>query len=66
MCFPPACPDLNPQEYVWDPGREANSQNHIYPVFDRLIHDFEIFLVETPFQTDFIQEYGPPIDPVIF
>lgn len=66
MCFPPACPQLNPQEHVWAQAREAISHNHTYPVFERLINDFETFLVETPFQTDFMQRYGPPIDPVIF
>lgn len=66
MYFPPACPDLNPQEHVWQQAREAISHNHTYPVFDRLINDFETFLVETPFQTDFMHHYGPPIDPVIF
>jgi transposase len=66
MYFPPACPDLNPQEHVWEQTREAVSHNHTYPVFERLIDDFETFLVETPFQTDFMQHYGPPIDPVIF
>lgn len=66
MYFPPACPDLNPQEHVWEQAREAISHNHDCPVFDRLIHDFDTFLNETPFQTDFMQHYGPPIDPVIF
>jgi transposase len=66
MYFPPACPDLNPQEHVWEQAREAISHNHTCPVFDRLIDAFETFLVETPFQTDFMQHYGPPVDPVIF
>jgi len=66
LYFPPACPDLNPQEHVWSQAREAISHNHTYLVFDRLVDDFETFLVETPFQTDFMQHYGPPIDPVIF
>lgn len=64
--FPPACPDLNPQEHVWEQAREAISHNHDYSRFERLIDDFDTYLNETPFQTDFMQQYGPPIDPVIF
>lgn len=66
MYFPPACPDLNPQEHVWEQAREAISHNHEYTRFERLIDDFDTFLNETPFQTNFMQHYGPPIDPAIF
>ena len=66
MYFPPACPDLNPQEHVWAQARQTISHNHQYARFDPLIDDFDSFLNETPFQTDFMQRFGPPIDPVIF
>lgn len=66
LYFPPACPDLNPQQHVWEQARDAISHNHEYRHFDRLIDDFDTFLNETPFQTDFMQHYGPPIDPAIF
>ena len=64
--FPPACPDLNPQEHVWAQARSAISHNHDYSVFEHLIDDFDTFLNETPFQTDFMFHYGPPLDPAIF
>jgi len=66
MYFPPACPDLNPQEHVWERARDAISHNHTYPVFDRLISDFEEYLNETLFDTDFMEHYAPPIDTAIF
>jgi len=31
VCFPPGCPELNPQEYVWKATREAVSHNHTKP-----------------------------------
>jgi transposase len=64
--FPPACPDLNPQEHVWERARDALSHNHTYPVFEQLISDFEDYLNETFFESDFMEHYGPPIDTAIF
>ena len=64
--FPPACPELNPQEHVWERARDAISHNHSYPTFDRLITDFDDYLNETPFETNFMQRYGPPINAAIF
>jgi transposase len=64
--FPPACPDLNPQEHVWERARDAISHNHIDPVFERLISDFEDYLNETLFESDFMEQYAPPIDTAIF
>lgn len=66
LYFPPACPDLNPQEHVWERARDAISHNHTYPVFDRLILDFEDYLNETLFDTDLMAHYAPPIDTAIF
>jgi len=28
MYFPPACPQLNPQEHIWERARDAISHNH--------------------------------------
>lgn len=61
LYFPVACPDLNPQEHVWEQARDAVSHNHTYRHFQPLTDDFETFLNETPFQTNFIDKYAPPI-----
>ena len=57
--FPPACPQLNPQEHVWDCAREAVSHNHSYRSFQPLIDDFETYLNETLFSTDFMNSFLP-------
>ena len=57
--FPPACPDLNPQEHVWARARDAISHNHTYRHFQPLIDDFETYLNETLFATNFMDAYTP-------
>lgn len=57
--FPPACPDLNPQEHVWERARDAISHNHTYRQFQPLIDDFETYLNETLFETNFMNTYTP-------
>jgi putative transposase len=59
LYFPPACPDLNPQEHVWARARDAISHNHTYHQFQPLIDDFETFLNETLFSTDFMDAFSP-------
>lgn len=59
LYFPTACPDLNPQEHVWERAREAISHNHTYRHFQALIDDFETYLNETVFSTDFIDAFTP-------
>lgn len=59
--YPPACPDLNPQEHVWSQVREAISHNHGYRHFQTLLDDFETYLNDTPFETNFMQKYAPAI-----
>jgi transposase len=59
MYFPPACPDLNPQEHVWKRAREAISHNHRYRQFQSLIDDFETYLNETLFSTNFMDTFTP-------
>jgi transposase len=57
--FPVACPDLNPQEHVWERARDAISHNHSYRHFDTLVEAFECYLNHTPFQTNFLDKYIP-------
>lgn len=57
--FPPACPDLNPQEHVWEGARDAISHNHTYRQFQPLIDDFETYLNETVFSTNSMDAYSP-------
>ena len=57
--FPPACPDLNPQEHVWATTRDAVSHNHSYRQFQSLTDDFEAYLNDTLFNTDFMDTYLP-------
>ncbi len=57
--FPPACPDLNPQEHVWERARDVISHNHIYRQFQPLIDDFETWLNETLFSTNFMDTFTP-------
>lgn len=61
LFFPPACPDLNPQEHVWAQTREAISHTHSYRHFPDLITDFDTHLNETPFETNFMDKYALPI-----
>jgi len=57
--FPPACPQLNPQEHVWECTRDAISHNHTYRQFQPLIEQFETYLNDTVFSTDFMHTYAP-------
>lgn len=59
LYFPPACPDLNPQEHVWAQARDAISHNHTYRQFQPLIEDFETFLNNTLFSTHFMDAFTP-------
>jgi transposase len=57
--FPPACPALNPQEHVWEHTRDAVSHNHTYRSFQALIDDFEVYLNETLFPSNFMETFLP-------
>jgi transposase len=59
LYFPPACPDLNPQEHVWERARDVISHNHTYRQFQALIDDFETYLNETVFSTNFMDAFTP-------
>jgi transposase len=47
--FPPASPDLNPQEHVWKATREDISHNHSTCKLDSLADNFESHLTNTTF-----------------
>jgi transposase len=59
LYFPVACPDLNPQEHVWERARDAISHNHTYRQFQPLIDEFETYLNDTVFTTNFMDAYCP-------
>ncbi len=59
--FPPACPELNPQEPVWEQPRAAVRHHHPYPPCPAPIDDVETYLHQPPFQTDFRHPDAPPI-----
>jgi putative transposase len=61
LYFPPACPELNPQEHVWEQARQAIGHTHAYSRFPTLIDAFDTFLNETPFDICFAEKYAPPI-----
>src|SRR5215217_4277471 len=58
--FPPACPDLNPQEHVWKMARQAVSHHHTFPDFPALCHAFRNFLDHIAFHFDWFRQYVPP------
>jgi len=57
--FQPACPDLNPQEHVWERARDSISHNQTYRQFQPLIADFETYPNESPFSTNFMDGFTP-------
>lgn len=56
--FPPACPDLNPQEHVWKAIRKAVSHNHLEQRLPELAERFEKKLNTTTFNCSFLDHYG--------
>ncbi len=59
--FPPACPDLNPQEHVWKLARETVSHHHTFTEFGALRQAFSRFLETTLFKFDWLDKFVPPI-----
>lgn len=57
--FPPACPDLNPQEHVWKLTRDAVGHLHDYPHLSDLRYAFQTHLENTLFTFDWIDKYLP-------
>ena len=61
ICFPPACPDLNPQQPIWKQARQAVSHNHTFSDFPALCEAFRAFLDHTLFLFDWFIQLVPPI-----
>jgi len=61
LFFPPAGPDLNPQEHVWKQARQEVSHNHTFPVFPTLCRAFSTFLDSTLFRFDWFRQYIPSV-----
>jgi len=61
LFFPPACPDLNPQEHVWKQARQEVSHNHTFPEFPALCRAFSAFLDSTLFCFDWFRQYIPSV-----
>ena len=59
--FPPACPELNPQEQVWSQARDAISHNYTFLTFSPLKAVFLDYLSNTLFHFDWLATYAPPI-----
>ena len=59
--FPPACPDLNPQEHIWKLARQAICHHHTFQVFPALCRAFSAFLDTTLFHFDWFRQYVPPV-----
>lgn len=61
LFFPPASPELNPQEHVWSLARAAISHNHTLPDLPTLRDAFLRFLSSTLFHFAWLEKYAPPI-----
>jgi transposase len=57
MYFPPATPELNPQEHVWKAARRAVSHNHDQQRLTRLAERFADYLTSTTFQYSLLEKY---------
>ncbi len=65
--FPPACPDLNPQEHVWKQARTAVGHLRDYAHLSDLRLAFQSFLEQTTFCFRWIEKYLPiPSFPSVF
>lgn len=61
LFFPPASPDLNPQEHVWSLARANVSHNHTLPDLATLRDAFLRYLDTTPFRFRWLEKYAPPL-----
>ncbi len=57
MKYPPAAPDLNPQEQVWKAARHHVSHNHDRSKLSELADSFEQFLRTNTFGYSFLEKY---------
>ena len=63
--FPPASPDLNPQEHVWKAVRKEVSHNHLEAQLPALADRFLNMLNSSIFKDTFLARYGyTPICPM--
>jgi len=58
MKYPPASPDLNPQEQVWKAARMHVSHNHDRSKLTVLADRFEHFLRTNKFNYSFLEKFG--------
>jgi transposase len=56
--FPPASPDLNPQEQVWKAARTQVSHNHTVKKLDTLADRFEAYLRSTTFPCALLTQHN--------
>ena len=61
LYFPPACPQLNPQEHVWKQARQAVSHNHSFLTLAALRNAFARFLDTTLFHFHWLEKFAPVI-----
>ena len=58
MKYPPASPDLNPQEHVWKSARLHASHNHDCSKLAELAARFEHFLRTNKFKYSFLEKFN--------
>src|SRR5215207_2058640 len=58
--FPPASPDLNPQEHVWKDARDHISHNHTINKLADLADKFEDHLTSNTFPCPLLEQHGYP------
>lgn len=56
--FPPASPDLNPQEHVWKDVRNHVSHNHTFITLEPLADHFEQYLVTHSFPCSLLDQHN--------
>lgn len=61
LFFPPASPELNPQEHVWSLARAHVSHNHTLPDLPTLRDAFLRYLGSHLFPFDWLVKYAPPL-----
>ncbi|MCL4876315.1 MAG: transposase [Anaerolineae bacterium] len=59
MYFPPGSPDLNPQEHVWKPTREAVGHLRDYLHIGDVRKAFQQHLENTAFHFDWVEKFLP-------
>ncbi|MDX2137167.1 MAG: IS630 family transposase [Chloroflexota bacterium] len=61
LFFPPASPELNPQEHIWSLARTNISHNHALPDLPTLRDTFLHYLATTLFRLTWLTKYAPPL-----